>query len=646
MKRQGSHCNTLFNALDDEILVTILDKLQDPIDRKSWCLVCKHFFRLEARSRKRVQLIRSELLPRILQRYSEIEHLDLSLCSQITDKSLGHVAQISGHHLLSINLSKLGTFTHLGLSQLVKGCESLVEINLSNCHEIVDTAAAAIAHARNLQSLQLVKCKQITDIGLGCIAVGCSKLQSLNLKWCMGITDLGVELVAVKCKELKNLDLSYLQITSKCLASITYLSHLENLVLVGCLSVGDDGLTYLRNGCKSLQKLDVSKCRNVSCTGIISLASGSSALRQLTLAYCIPITNTLLASFQNFYRLQSIKFDGCVISGNGLESVGIICKSLRELSLSKCIGVTDGGLSALVASCRNLNKLDLTCCRELTDVAISAIATSCRYLSCLKMESCSLVTERSLTMLGDGCPFLQELDLTDCSINNAGLESISRCSELTTLKLGFCSNISDAGIIHIGARCSNLQELDFYRSVGVGDTGLAAIANGCSRLKTINLSYCIHVNDNALKSLSQLQKLHNLEIRGCSGISSVGLSAIALGCKRLVELDVKRCYNIDDAGISAMALSCQNLRQINVSYCPISDVGLAALSSLRCLQNIKLVHVRNVSMDGFASALHACKSLKKIKLLNCLKFMLPRDLIEHLEARGCIIRWMDKPFVI
>nr|ADE76629.1 unknown [Picea sitchensis] len=262
------------------------------------------------------------------------------------------------------------------------------------------------------------------------------------------------------------------------------------------------------------------------------------------------------------------------------------------------------------------------------------------------MESCSLVTERSLTMLGEGCPFLEELDLTDCSINNTGLKSLSKCSELVTLKLGFCPNISNEGIAHIGARCSYLQELDLYRSVGVGDVGLAAIANGCPRLKSINVSYCIHVTDNGLTSLAQLQKLHQLEIRGCSGISSAGLSAIALGCKRIVELDIKRCYGVDDVGILAVAKSCQNLRQMNVSYCPISDVGLLALASLRCLQNIKLVYLRNVTVNGFMSALLACKSLKKLKLLQSLKFNLPRVLIEMLEARGCSIRWMDKPFVI
>eukprot|EP01018_Ginkgo_biloba_P027920 Gb_24899 [translate_table: standard] len=644
MDKQTCPRDNILSVLDDDILLRILEKLQDPIDRKSWCLVCKHLFHLEAVCKKKLQLMRGEMLPAILLRYSKVQHLDLSLCPHITDQCLEHVARISGQHLLSINLSRLGWLSQSGLALVARSCQSLVEIDLSYCARIGDNEAAAISEAKNLQSLKLVKCQKISDMGLGWIAVGCSKLQSLNLKWCVGITYLGIELVAVKCKELRFLDLSYLQITNKCIASITHLDYLEDLVLVGCLCVDDEGLTFLKNGCKSLQRLDVSRCQNVSCMGIMSLVSGCTALRQLILAYCLPkITNALVASFQKFDSLQSIKFDGCEISSTGLESVGKSCKSLRELSLCKCLGVTDEGISSLVAGCRGLKIIDLTCCRDLTDVATSAIATYCRYLSCLKMESCSLVTESGLNMLGDSCPSLEELDFTDCSINNAGLKSISRCSELTRLKLGLCPNISDEGIIYIGTRCSNLQELDLYRSVGVGDVGLAAIANGCLKLKIINLSYCVGITDDALKSLAQLQDLHNLEIRGCSIVTSVGVSAIALGCKRLVELDIKRCYYVDDVGVLTVVHWCRNLRQINVSYCPISDVGLLALANLSCLQNVKLVHLRNVSLDAFAFALLASESLKKVKLLKCLKSLLPPGLIEHLEVRGCRIRWVEKP---
>lgn len=85
-------------------------------------------------------------------------------------------------------------------------------MDLSNATELRDSAAAAIARAENLERLSLARCKGITDMGIGCIAVGCRKLRFINLKWCLGVGDLGVGLIAVKCKEIRSLDLSYLPV--------------------------------------------------------------------------------------------------------------------------------------------------------------------------------------------------------------------------------------------------------------------------------------------------------------------------------------------------------------------------------------------------------------------------------------------------
>lgn len=47
----------------------------------------------------------------------------------------------------------------------------------------------------------------------------------------------------------------------------------------------------------------------------------------------------------------------------------------------------------------------------------------------------------------------------------AGLESISRCTKLFSLKLGICLNITDDGLRYIGSSCSKLKDLDLYRFV-------------------------------------------------------------------------------------------------------------------------------------------------------------------------------------
>jgi F-box and leucine-rich repeat protein 2/20 len=201
---------------------------------------------------------------------------------------------------------------------------------------------------------------------------------------------------------------------------------------------------------------------------------------------------------------------------------------------------------------------------------------------------------------------------------------------------------------------------------------LAALAGGCKRIKLLNLCYCNKITDNGLGHLGSLEELTNLELRCLVRITGIGISSIATGCKRLIELDLKRCYSVDDAGLWALARYALNLRQVcrthlllsavlkqlesdklvlvlqlTISYCQVTGLGLCHLmSSLKCLQDIKMVHLSWVSIEGFEMALRAaCGKLKKLKMLSGLKAVLSPELLQLLQAYGCRIRWVNKPLV-
>ncbi|KAK4483819.1 hypothetical protein RD792_011028 [Penstemon davidsonii] len=625
MKKQNSIPEPNFNRFDllsEEIVFIILDFLnENPIDKKSFSLVTKSFYAIESRHRKFLKPLRTEHLTKVLNRYPYVSNLDLSLCPRVTDTSLSVISSYCKEMLGSINLSRSKFFTHLGLSNLVMKCENLVEIDLSNATELKDLAAASIAEAKNLERLWLVRCKSITDIGVGCIAVGCKKLKFLSLKWCLGVGDLGVGLIAVKCKDIRSLDLSYLPVTNKCLIQILELEHLEDLVLEGCFGIDDESLAALKRGCKSLESLDISSCQNVSHVGLSSLTSAAGSLRQLILSHGSWVDLAHADSMQKLSTLHSIKLDGCQITCSGLKAIGNWCVSLKELSLSKCAGVTDEGLSSLVTKHKDLRKLDITCCRKITHVSLAHITNSCTSLTSLKMESCTLILAEAFVLIGQRCPFIEELDLTDNEIDNEGLKSISKCSKLSSLKLGICLNITDEGLIHIGMCCSKLKELDLYRSPGITDLCILVIARGCPVLEMINVAYCRHITDRSLMSLSKCSKLNTLESRGCPLVTSLGLAAIAVGCRQLAKLDIKKCQNIDDSGMIPLAHFSQNLKQ-----------------------SITVLHVEGLSPSGLAAAMLACGGLTKVKLHASFKSFLPQLIFEHLEARGCAFQWRDKVF--
>lgn len=212
----------VFDLLSEEIVFEILDCLStNPVDRKSFSLVCKSFYIMESKHRKKLRPLRQEHLQAILTRYPNISHLDLSLCPRVTDNSLKAISRACDLTLRSVDLSRSGAFSGSGLLSLTVNCKNLVEIDISNAVNLKDAGAAALAEAKNLEKLWMGRCKMVTDIGVGCIAVGCKKLRLISLKWCLGVGDLGVGLIAVKCKEIRSLDLSYLPVS---FSFVVYLS--------------------------------------------------------------------------------------------------------------------------------------------------------------------------------------------------------------------------------------------------------------------------------------------------------------------------------------------------------------------------------------------------------------------------------------
>lgn len=49
------------------------------------------------------------------------------------------------------------------------------------------------------------------------------------------------------------------------------------------------------------------------------------------------------------------------------------------------------------------------------------------------------------------------------SLPFAGLDFLSGCSELLSLKLGLCTNITDKGLFYLTSNCKKIHELDLYR---------------------------------------------------------------------------------------------------------------------------------------------------------------------------------------
>ncbi|RWW35174.1 hypothetical protein GW17_00000005 [Ensete ventricosum] len=316
--------DSILAALSVDLLIQILERVDDPRDRKAWRLVCRDFFRAEALHRRALRVLRLEALPGLLRRYAAcLDLLDLSACPGLGDHSLAAAlfAGSGSWRLKSVSLSRASGVGWRGLAALAAACPCLESVDLSHCVGVGDREAAALAAAEGLRMLRLDKCLRVTDVGLAKLAVGCPALENLRIKWCLEISDIGIELLAKKCQDLRVLDISYLkvtsppnlsvnffrksptfwdffpfQITNSSVKSISSLGKLEVLSMVGCSNIDDEGLEFLNNGssslrvtmkylsrCSELMILKLGLCDKISSEGLVHIASNCKNLYELDL---------------------------------------------------------------------------------------------------------------------------------------------------------------------------------------------------------------------------------------------------------------------------------------------------------------------------------------------------------------------------
>lgn len=149
--------------------------------------------------------------------------------------------------LQHLDLSGLSGVSDDGLLALLESSKtSLVKVNLSGCVQVTDWAIFAIANlcGENLQTLILDGCRKVTDRSLKVIADLCPALQDLDLAKC-GITDNGiVSLLSARQQAIQILSLSgCMQITDKCLPFIVKMGEtLLGLNLQHCSGLSQTAL--------------------------------------------------------------------------------------------------------------------------------------------------------------------------------------------------------------------------------------------------------------------------------------------------------------------------------------------------------------------------------------------------------------------
>ncbi|XP_038976518.1 F-box protein At5g51370-like isoform X2 [Phoenix dactylifera] len=187
-----------------------------------------------------------------------------------------------------------------------------------------------------------------------------------------------------------------------------------------------------------------------------------------------------------------------------------------------------------------------------------------------------------------GCRFLP----TD--VIDRGLEALARgCAGLR--KLALVSAASESSLLTVAGECATLQELELHRCT---DLALGPIS--------------------AFKNLQILRLVGSVEgLYGGPGVTDIGLTILANGCKRLVKLELSGCEGSYD-GISAVGRCCLMLEELTICDHRMDGGWMAALSFCENLKTLRLQSCKKIDTDpGPEEHLGSCPTIERLQLQRC-----------------------------
>lgn len=341
--------STSISQLPDDCLCSVFQYLDSYQDRESFGLTCKKWLQIQNSSRRSLQFECS------------FAHLSISSLSK-----------------------KPTTISSFHLNRLLTRFKQLQSLSLSGCVELSDSDLMSLqTYGDTLQGLHLDCCFGITDDGISLITRGCPYLTVVSLYRC-NVTDVGLHMLSSGCIALRDVNLSY------------------------CSLVTDNGISAISQRCRQLRAIRVSYCGNISGVGFQGC---SPSLSYLEADSCKLQPEGILS----------------IVSGGGLEYLSIF--NLNWWSTGNDLTAIGSGLVT------KLKVLNLRCCRTICDDSIAAIAK--------------------------GCPLLQEWNLALChEVRLAGWKSIGlNCTNMRKLHVNRCRNLCDRGLVALREGCRQLSVL-------------------------------------------------------------------------------------------------------------------------------------------------------------------------------------------
>ncbi|KAM8953436.1 F-box/LRR-repeat protein 4 [Pelodytes ibericus] len=214
-----------------------------------------------------------------------LQELNLSSCDKLTPLAFFHIYKLTRLKRLVLYRTKI---EQTGLLRIMNSCPDMEHLSLGSCIMIenYDLIVSVLgAKCKKLQSLDMWRCKNITEKGMAELVSGCQLLEELDLGWC-----------------------PTLQSSTGCIVNLAQkLPALRKLFLTANRSVCDTDIEALAENCQHLQHLDILGTRMVSPRAIRKLLESCKELSLLDVSFCSQIDSRIVQDLTSRYPNVSIK---------------------------------------------------------------------------------------------------------------------------------------------------------------------------------------------------------------------------------------------------------------------------------------------------------------------------------------------------
>ncbi|KAG0576775.1 hypothetical protein KC19_5G106700 [Ceratodon purpureus] len=384
--------------------------------------------------------------------------------------------------LEEVEFSSLPGLEDPGVKALARRCGKLRVWRLEDCGSLGDEALEAIAGCRELQEISLKGEFKFTSSGLVVIGEKCAGLVKLELQLGAVNIELALKAVAQGCLRLSDVSLRFRARAGK-LEDLARCSSLRSLAVESDQEERmDEAVVAIATANRNLTEF---VCGNrLGDSAVISLIFKCPRLQKLHLD-ASNLTEGVLPCIQQCEFLTDLLLDNFESTGQGLAEIGLCGLDFRSFSLRFARGVRDMELQMLMDGNRHLEHLDLQGCFGPTAIGYSAIAL-CSRLRCLYLCG-TTVDDLSLISIASGVTNLKELSIAKCGAITS-MSAVTRFSTLEILALDHCSFVTDKELDVLSRKCPRITQLSlsFTR---VTDVGLECLSK-CQMLRSLRIPHC------------------------------------------------------------------------------------------------------------------------------------------------------------